>query len=112
MTTEIKCLRLSTGEDLIAKIEYLTADKIKIVAPYQIVMAGQPSPSGDMQFAFLPWPMFAERKPMLKDGLDVVSTYVPLTYAPNQKLIDSYNQRIAAENGIVIPKSTIITPSS
>lgn len=89
----VKCVRLTTGEELIGDITEHDAG-ITIGTPANIFL--QPNGKGGLNVSLLPLFPYAEKKEFV-----FPKTYVVLMFSPNADLYNEYNRIFGS--GLVIP---------
>ena len=94
--SEIKIVRLTSGEELIAKIEE-TDTSVTLKNPAILI------PTGKDQLAFGQWLPYAD----IKDGVTIPKQYVVFVVDPVEEMSAQYDE--AFGSGLVVPKSGIIS---
>ena len=95
--SEIKIVRLTSGEELIAKIEK-TDNGYLLNKPAILI------PTGKDQLAFGQWLPYAN----IQDGIEILSTYVVFVVDPMEEMTAQYEE--AFGSGLIVPKNDIATP--
>jgi hypothetical protein len=95
--SEVKIVRLTSGEELIAKTEE-TKTTITLKKPAVLI------PAGKDQLAFGQWLPYAD----IKDGIEISKDYVVFVVAPMDEMAQQYDQ--AFGSGLIVPKNDIATP--
>jgi len=95
--SEVKIVRLTSGEELIAKTEE-TKTTITLKKPAILI------PAGKDQLAFGQWLPYAD----IKDGIEISKDYVVFVVAPMDEMAQQYDQ--AFGSGLIVPKNDIATP--
>lgn len=104
---EVKIVRLLSGEDLVAKVDTSKKDVMTLFSPIIIVANQQGDASGRMNFGFMPWPFFAERSDVEKNGVPVLRSAIVMTYNPLPDILNQYN---SATGGIITSTNGLVTP--
>jgi hypothetical protein len=94
--SEIKIVRLTSGEELIAKIEK-TDNGYLLNKPAILI------PTGKDQLAFGQWLPYAD----IKDGVEILSKYIVFVVNPMEEMSAQYDE--AFGSGLVVPKSGIVS---
>jgi len=94
---KIQIVRLTSGEELIAKTEE-TKTTITLKKPAILI------PAGKDQLAFGQWLPYAD----IKDGIEISKDYVVFVVAPMDEMAQQYDQ--AFGSGLIVPKNDIATP--
>ena len=89
--SEVKIVRLTSGEELIAKVEQV--DDISYILKKPVILI----PAGKDQLAFGQWLPYAD----IADGIEILSTYVVFVVSPIDEMKDQYNE--AFGSGLVVP---------
>lgn len=79
------CIKLSTGEEVVARFHSSDADMIKVIKPTVITLSPQ---SG--QAMLIPWLMSIDTTS--SDPVDIHKVHVVATNKPNKSLSDGYMQ--------------------
>ena len=95
--SEVKIVRLTSGEELIAKTEE-TKTTITLKKPAILI------PAGKDQLAFGQWLPYAD----IKDGIEISKEYVIFVVTPMNEMEQQYEQ--AFGSGLIVPKNDIATP--
>ena len=90
----IKIVRLTSGEELIAKVEQV--DDISYILNKPAILI----PTGKDQLAFGQWLPYAD----IKDGIEILSTYVVFVVDPMEEMAAQYEE--AFGSGLVVPKKS------
>ena len=98
----IRCIKLITGEEVIADISFNKTDKIySLRNPFQIIIVPGRS-SNDTQFGVIPFPlMIKDKNEVLKISLD----HVIYEYEPADDFVSHY---YTSTSGIVTPKTSLL----
>ena len=92
--SEVKIVRLTSGEELIAKVtegkETYTLNNPAILIP-----------TGKDQLAFGQWLPYAN----IKDGIEIKSKYVVFVIDPMDEMETQYNEAFGPSSGLVVPNS-------
>jgi|TARA_R110000744_G_scaffold209894_1_gene328919 hypothetical protein len=89
--SKVKIIRLTSGEELIAKVEE-TETHVVLKKPAILI------PAGKDQLAFGQWLPYAN----LKDGIEISLTYVVFSVEPVSEMAAQYDE--AFGSGLVVPK--------
>ena len=92
--SEVKIVRLTSGEELIAKVEQI--DDISYILKKPAILI----PAGKDQLAFGQWLPYAD----IKDGIEILSTYVVFVVDPMNELEAQYEE--AFGSGLIVPKKS------
>ena len=95
--SEVKIVRLTSGEELIAKVEE-TDTNVTLKKPAILI------PAGKDQLAFGQWLPYAN----IKNGIEISKDYVVFVVAPMDEMAQQYDQ--AFGSGLIVPKNDIATP--
>ena len=96
--SDIKCLKLITGEDIIC--EYSSSDAtITMKNPVQVSMV--PTRTGEPNFGFIPFPLVSNDKEITVDSAKVM-----FVCEPAEEFLNQYNQIFGS--GIVTPSKKLI----
>jgi len=98
--SEVKLLRLKSGEDIVGVVEEKD-DVVSITNPAQIVPMGDPR-GGNVQMGFAPWCPFTTEK-----SVDVPKDWLVFSTTMNKDLLNGYNQMFGS--GIVVPNLRVDT---
>lgn len=98
---DIKAIKLITGEDIIAEIEYVdgTEDQLNLKNPVQVSMVPSRS-SGQPTFGFIPFPLTSNDK-----EIKINSSHVMFQCEPAEEFLTQYNSLFG---NIVTPKQKLI----
>ena len=96
MTSNVKCVRLSTGEDLIGEIEHTKEGMFKIKNPLMILL--QPSQTGGLSLRLIPHLMYAKSK--------------EFTYPESSVIMDPFDATDELEKEYRAAFSKIVLPES
>jgi|TARA_R100000458_G_scaffold59854_1_gene72229 hypothetical protein len=91
--SEVKIIRLTSGEELIAKVEE-TDTHVKLNKPAILI------PAGKDQLAFGQWLPYAN----LKEGIEISKKYVVFNVSPIDEMASQYEE--AFGSGLVVPKKS------
>ena len=91
MMSEIKIVRLTTGEELIAKVKE-TDDTVTVKNPAILI------PTGKDQLAFGQWLPYSD----ISDGLTISKQYVIFIVEPMTELANQYSTMFGS--GLVVPE--------
>ena len=95
--SKVKIVRLTSGEELIAKVKE-TDTHITLKKPAILI------PAGKDQLAFGQWLPYAD----IKDGIEISKEYVIFVVTPMNEMEQQYEQ--AFGSGLIVPKNDIATP--
>ena len=98
--SDVKLIRLTTGEELVAKITEQTPDTYLIKNPAILI------PAGRDQLAFGQWLPYAD----IKDGLEIKKKSVVFITEPMEELYNQYSTSFGS--GIVVPSGGPVVGSS
>lgn len=98
--SEVKIVRLTSGEELIAKVEQV--DDISYILKKPAILI----PTGKDQLAFGQWLPYAD----IKDGIEILSKYVVFVVDPMDKMVEQYNETFGS--GLVVPKQSSVISST
>ena len=96
--SQVKIVRLTSGEEIIAKVEK-TETHVKMKKPAIII------PAGKEQIGLMGWLPYTKAE----DGIEIQLTSVLFIVEPMEEMIQQYEQSFGS--GLVVPNSTISTPS-
>jgi hypothetical protein len=102
MATNLKLLRLSTGEEIIGEVVNENVTKITIKNPVRVLMVPSKADPNNPTVAFAPFMQWSDDKELTLNANHVTVTATPITEFVNQ-----YNSMFG---GIVVPNSKLITP--
>lgn len=96
--SEVRVLRLRTGEDLITQIRAAkpTEESGKVYLKDPQVMLLQPAGEGRLTFGFMPYFPFTQKG----TEVGVARDYIVIDEAPNTELLNNYNKNFGS--GLVI----------
>ena len=94
--SKIQIVRLTSGEEIIAKTEE-TKTTITLKKPAILI------PAGKDQLAFGQWLPYAD----IKDGVEILSKYIVFVVNPMEEMSAQYDE--AFGSGLVVPKSGIVS---
>ena len=89
--SEIKIVRLTSGEELIAKVEQVDDTSYILKKPAILI------PAGKDQLAFGQWLPYAD----IADGIEILSTYVVFVVDPMSEMKAQYNETFGS--GLITP---------
>jgi hypothetical protein len=89
--SEVKIVRLTSGEELIANVEQV--DDISYILKKPAILI----PTGKDQLAFGQWLPYAN----IQDGIEILSTYVVFVVDPMEEMAAQYEE--AFGSGLVTP---------
>ena len=92
--SKVKIVRLTSGEELIAKVEEV--DDISYILKKPAILI----PAGKDQLAFGQWLPYAD----IKDGIEILSQYVVFVVNPMKEMVEQYEE--AFGSGLVVPKKS------
>jgi len=90
--SEVKIVRLTSGEELIAKVEE-TDTNVTLKKPAILI------PAGKDQLAFGQWLPYAN----IKNGIEISKDYVVFVIDPMNELVAQYEESFGS--GLVVPKA-------
>lgn len=92
----IKCLKLISGEDILAKVKFLKeSNEFLLEAPVQLIMA----PQG--QLAIMPFMPFVEEE----QGIKISKDHVVVIADPILDLKNNYNEKFGS--GLILPDNNL-----
>jgi hypothetical protein len=91
--SEVKIVRLTSGEELIAKTEQI--DNISYILKKPAILI----PAGKDQLAFGQWLPYAD----IDDGIEILSKFVVFVVDPMEEMKQQYEQ--AFGSGLVVPSA-------
>ena len=94
---EVKIVRLTSGEELIAKIDQSVDGYVVLKKPAILI------PTGKDQLAFGQWLPYAD----IKDGITISEEYVVFIVDPMEEMAAQYNE--AFGSGLVVPKAGVVS---
>jgi hypothetical protein len=92
----IKLIRLTSGEEILAKIIEETSNGYQVNRPAIILPAGQG------RLALVPWLPYAETEDML-----IPDKVIAFSITPKSEMVKEYNTMVS---GILIPDNKVATP--
>lgn len=104
MATNIKILKMISGEELLAEITNETETHITIKNPVRVVVMPTKTNPQTPTVGFAPWADFSEEK-----DFTMHKAHVIVTMKPVQEFVNQYN---AMFSGIVAPSSKLIIPGT
>lgn len=104
MATNIKILKMISGEELLAEITNETETHITIKNPVRVVVMPTKTSPQTPTVGFAPWADFSEEK-----DFTMHKAHVIVTMKPVQEFVNQYN---AMFGGIVAPMSKLIVPGT
>lgn len=103
MPTNVKILKLITGEELLAEVQGSEfADPVTIKNPVRIVVMPNKMDPTKPNIGFAPWAEFTEDKQFVLD-----KSHVLCIISPIKEFINQYNTMFG---GLVVPTSNLIMP--
>lgn len=93
--SEVRVLRLVSGEDIITQISNDNDDNDLVVLREPQVMAMQPAGAGKISFAFIPFFPFSNSK-----DVRIKKSAIAMNEEPNVELLNNYNKSFGS--GLVI----------
>jgi hypothetical protein len=91
--SKVKIVRLTSGEELIAKVE--SEDKLKCTLKKPAILI----PAGKDQLAFGQWLPYAD----ISNGIEISKDYIVFTVDPMDALVDQYEESFGS--GLVVPSA-------
>ena len=95
--SEVKIVRLTSGEELIAKVEQV--DDISYILKKPAILI----PTGKDQLAFGQWLPYAD----ISDGIEIELKFVVFIVEPAEEMAAQYEQSFGS--GLVVPKAGAIS---
>lgn len=102
MTKNIKLIRLTTNEEILAEVVLDTGLKLTIKNPIRIVVMPPKNNSNTPTIGFAPWMEFSDDKEFVLDTQNILCIMSPI-----KEFIQQYNSTFS---GIVVPQSSILLP--
>lgn len=102
MATNLKLLRLSTGEEILGEIINENVTKITIKNPVRVIMMPSKTDPNNPTVGFAPFIQWSDDK-----ELTLNANHVTLSASPITEFVNQYNSMFG---GIVVPNSKLITP--
>lgn len=103
MATNLKLLKMISGEELLAEITKETDTHVSIKNPVRVVIVPTKTSPQNPTVGFAPWVDFSEEK-----EFTIHKAHVIVMMKPVQEFINQYNTMFG---GIVAPASKLIIPS-
>jgi len=97
--SKVKIVRLTSGEELIAKVEE-TDTNVTLKKPAILI------PAGKDQLAFGQWLPYAD----ISNGIEISKDYVVFVVDPMDEMVSQYEQ--AFGSGLVVPKAGKVVSGS
>ena len=97
---EVKILRLTTGEDVIAKVEQGNGDLVTLTKPF-VIIPQQMAPGKPVQLMMTPYMPYAD-----EDKIVIAQDKVVTTVKPKKEILASYQKNTSK---ILTPNSELIT---
>lgn len=94
--SNIKLIRMVSGEEVIAKIVETTSEGVQIESPVILLPAGQG------RLAIVPWLPYAET-----DNMVIPSKAIAFVVTPKTDLVNEYN---TSNSGLIVPDKNIASP--
>jgi len=98
--SDVKLVRLTTGEELLAKTEQI--DDVSYILKKPAILI----PAGKDQLAFGQWLPYAD----IEEGIEIPSQFVIFVTDPIDELLNQYNTSFGS--GIVIPTKGAVSGSN
>jgi hypothetical protein len=95
--SEIKIVRLTSGEELIAKVDQSVEDYVVLKKPAILI------PTGKDQLAFGQWLPYAN----IENGITISKEYVVFVVDPMEEMAAQYNETFGS--GLVVPKAGVVS---
>lgn len=102
MATNLKLLRLTTGEEVLGEIVSVNVTKITIKNPVRVIMVPSKADPNNPTVAFAPFVQWSDDK-----ELELNAHHVTFSATPITEFVNQYNSMFG---GIVVPNSKLITP--
>ena len=103
MSSEIKILRLSTGEDVIAKVDEGSGETVELKNPF-VIIPQQSAPGQPIQLMMSLYNAFGK-----KDTVTVGKDKIVFMTEPKDNILKSYEQNTSS---ILQPKKSLITEAN
>ena len=103
MSSEIKILRLSTGEDVIAKVDEGSGEVVELKNPF-VIIPQQSAPGQPIQLMMSLYNAYGK-----KDTVSVNKDKIVFMSVPKDEILKSYEQNTSR---ILTPKSSLITETN
>jgi hypothetical protein len=104
MATNVKILKMISGEELLAEVVAQTGTELVIKNPVRVVVMPSKSNPQTPTVGFAPWAEFSEDK-----EFTIHMAHVIVTMKPVQEFINQYNSMFG---GIVAPSPKLIIPGT
>lgn len=102
MATNLKILKLLSGDELLAEVIGDSASMITVKNPVRIVVMPSKANPQTPTVGFAPWAEFSDEKEFIIHKAHIITTMKPV-----QEFINQYNSMFG---GIVAPSSKLIIP--
>lgn len=102
MATNLRLIRLISGEELMAEVLSETTTDIKLKNPIRVVIVPSKTSATTPTVGFAPWIEFSDEK-----EFTIHKAHVIVTMKPVQEFVNQYNSMFG---GIVAPSSKLIIP--
>lgn len=93
--SEIKIVRLTSGEELIAKVDITDEGGTHVTLGKPAILI----PTGKDQLAFGQWLLYAD----ISNGIEISKDYVVFMVDPMEEMISQYEQSFGS--GLIVPKA-------
>ena len=103
MSSEIKILRLSTGEDVIAKVDEGSGEMVELKNPF-VIIPQQSAPGQPISLMMSLYNAYGK-----KDTVSVNKDKIVFMSVPKDEILKSYEQNTSR---ILTPKSSLITETN
>jgi len=103
MSSEIKILRLSTGEDVIAKVDEGSGEVVELKNPF-VIIPQQSAPGQPISLMMSLYNAYGK-----KDTVSVNKDKIVFMSVPKDEILKSYEQNTSR---ILTPKSSLITETN
>ena len=101
--SEVKVIRLTTGEDIIAKIQSQTSDHTEMDKAF-VIIPPQKAPGQPVQLMMTPYMPYAD-----KDTIKIRTANIVTSVDPKREILASYQQNTSR---ILTPRSELITETN
>lgn len=97
-------IKLVTGEDVIANVDYTSDGKYKLNNAVQLRVVPPQVRGGEPSMGFVPFPALSKMSD--KNFVEIEPIHVVYSYTPEDSVVDNYR---AVFSGIVTPSKQLIT---
>lgn len=104
MASNLKLLKLISGEELLAEVISESKEDIKIKNPIRVVVVPSKTDPRTPQVGFAPWAEFSEEKSLTLNKFHVITQMTPI-----KEFVNQYNSMFG---GILAPSQKLILPGT